>query len=58
VRDIDVLLRSALQAFNLSLTAEDNAWLNIPAVGREFGSADYERLSKLDLETRPKSEQI
>ena len=27
---------------------EDRAWLDMPAVGREFGSADYERLTALD----------
>jgi len=26
------------------LTDEDRAWLNMPPVGREYGSPDYERL--------------
>ena len=29
-------------------SAEDQAWLDITPVGREFGSPDYERLSILD----------
>jgi hypothetical protein len=27
---------------------EDQAWLDTPAVGREFGSPDYERLTAID----------
>jgi len=27
---------------------EDQAWLDAPAVGREFGSPDYERLTAMD----------
>lgn len=30
-------------------SAEDQAWLDITPVGREFGSPDYERLSILDM---------
>ncbi len=30
------------------LTAENRAWLNMAPVGREFGSADYDRLMQED----------
>lgn len=30
-------------------SAEEQAWLDMPPVGREFGSPDYERLQVLDL---------
>jgi hypothetical protein len=29
-------------------SSEDEEWLNMPAVGREFGSPDFERLATLD----------
>lgn len=32
------------------MTAEDRAWLEIAPVGREFGSPDYERLTRLDAQ--------
>jgi hypothetical protein len=32
----------------LRLTEEDHAWLNMPSIGREFGSPDFDRLMKLD----------
>ncbi len=30
-------------------SAEEQAWLDVVPVGREFGSPDYERLSILDM---------
>lgn len=30
-------------------SAEEQAWLDVAPVGREFGSPDYERLQVLDL---------
>jgi hypothetical protein len=33
-------------------TAEDHAWLNMAPVGREFGSADYDRLMQEDEQAR------
>lgn len=30
-------------------SAEEQAWLDVPSIGREFGSPDYERLQILDL---------
>lgn len=30
-------------------SAEEQAWLDVAPVGREFGSADYERLQILDM---------
>jgi hypothetical protein len=32
-----------------SRSAEEQAWLDVAPVGREFGSPDYERLQILDL---------
>ncbi len=32
-------------------SAEEQAWLDIVPVGREFGSKDYERLVHLDAQT-------
>jgi len=29
-------------------SAEEDAWLNVVAIGREFGSADYHRFEQLD----------
>ena len=36
------------QAAYIRMTAEEQAWLDMVPIGREFGSKDYERLAKLD----------
>ena len=35
------------------LTDEDRAWLDMPSIGREFGSPDFDRLMKLDALPEP-----
>ena len=37
-----------LRKFSLPDSSEDNAWLDAPPIGRDFGSPDYERLMALD----------
>lgn len=37
----------------LRLTEEDRAWLDMPSIGREFGSPDFERFMKLDALPEP-----
>ncbi|MBX9799144.1 MAG: hypothetical protein K2Y13_06755 [Burkholderiaceae bacterium] len=32
-------------------TTEDEAWLNLVPVGREFGSKDYAKLAELDAKS-------
>ncbi len=36
-------------------SAEEQAWLDIVPVGREFGSKDYERLSRFEVKVPSKS---
>ena len=36
------------RSHNFTLSPEEITWLNIPPVGREFGSPDYERLTQQD----------
>lgn len=43
------LLRSRFHGTSLWKSAEEQAWLDVAPVGREFGSPDYERLQILDL---------
>jgi hypothetical protein len=35
-------------SYNLKRTPEEQAWLDIAPIGREFGSPDWERLAMLD----------
>lgn len=48
-RRIYLLLHSRFHGTTLWRTAEEQAWLDVVPVGREFGSPDYERLQILDL---------
>lgn len=44
------LMRSRLDGnFQQVRSAEEQAWLDIAPIGREFGSPDYERLQIFDL---------
>lgn len=42
-------LHSHLHGKSIWRSAEEQAWLDVAPVGREFGSPDYERLQILDL---------
>ena len=48
-RRIYQLLHSRFHGKTLWRSAEEQAWLDVAPVGREFGSPDYERLQILDL---------
>ncbi|KQB56684.1 MULTISPECIES: hypothetical protein [Acidovorax] len=48
-RRIYQLLHSHLHGKSIWRSAEEQAWLDVAPVGREFGSPDYERLQILDL---------
>lgn len=48
-RRIYQLLHSRFHGKTLWTSAEEQAWLDVAPVGREFGSPDYERLQILDL---------
>lgn len=48
-RRIYQLLHSRFHGRTLWRSAEEQAWLDVAPVGREFGSPDYERLQILDL---------
>ncbi len=48
-RRIYQLLHSRFNGTTLWKSAEEQAWLDVAPVGREFGSPDYERLQILDL---------
>lgn len=48
-RRIYHLLHSRFHGKFLWISAEEQAWLDVAPVGREFGSPDYERLQILDL---------
>lgn len=48
-RRIYHLLHSRFHGKSLWISAEEQDWLDMAPVGREFGSPDYERLQILDL---------
>ncbi|MDP3755990.1 hypothetical protein [Polaromonas sp.] len=48
-RRISRLRRSKFNQKVWSRSEEEQAWLDVAPVGREFGSPDYERLQILDL---------
>lgn len=48
-RRIYRLLHSRYHGKFLWRSAEEQAWLDVVPVGREFGSPDYERLQILDM---------
>lgn len=48
-RRIYTLVSRRLHGRCLQRSAEEQAWLDVAPVGREFGSPDYERLQILDL---------
>lgn len=48
-RRVYALIHRRLHDHTLWRSAEEQAWLDVAPVGREFGSPDYERLQVLDL---------
>lgn len=48
-RRIYALFHHRVHGNRLWRSAEEQAWLDVAPVGREFGSPDYERLQILDL---------
>lgn len=48
-RRIYTLFHSRFHGQSLWISGEEQAWLDVVPVGREFGSPDYERLEILDL---------
>jgi len=51
-RRIYAMFDSRFHGRSLLRSAEEQAWLDVAPVGREFGSPDYERLQILDLTLR------
>ncbi len=51
-RRICLLFYRRFQGKVLWMSAEEQAWLDVIPVGREFGSPDYERLQILDSYVR------
>lgn len=52
------LLHCRLHIPVLWRSAEEQAWLDMPPVGREFGSRDYERLNILDMFARGEMSEV